>query len=95
MLRVMRNSSSRYETGAHLWADRFDQPLNDLPVLVRTRLSARTSQTLDVALADVESARSKRERPTNPDAFDLILRARALGLHPMGHTREKAERLAL
>ena len=81
------------ETGAHLWADRFDQQLNDLSA-GQDAIVGRIGQTLDVALADVESARSKRERPTNPDAFDLILRARAMGLHPMG-TREKAERLAL
>jgi adenylate cyclase len=81
------------ETGAHLWADRFDQQLNDLSA-GQGAIVDRIGQTLDVALTDVETARSKRERPTNPDAFDLILRARALGLHPMG-TREKAERLAL
>jgi TolB-like protein/Flp pilus assembly protein TadD len=81
------------ETGAHLWADRFDQQLNDLSAGQET-IVRRIGQTLDVALVDVETARSKRERPTNPDAFDLILRARALGLHPMG-TREKAERLGL
>ena len=81
------------ETGAHLWADRFDQQLNDLSA-GQDAIVRRIGQTLNVALADVESARSKRERPTNPDAFDLILRARALELHPMG-PREKAERLAL
>jgi adenylate cyclase len=81
------------ETGAHLWADRFDQQLNDLSA-GQDAIVRRIGQTLDVTLADIESARSKRERPTNPDAFDLIQRARAMGLHPMG-TREKAERLAL
>ncbi len=81
------------ETGAHLWADRFDQQLNDLSA-GQDAIVRRIGQTLDAALADVESARSKRERPTNPDAFDLIQRARALRLHPMG-PREKAQRLAL
>ena len=51
-------------------------------------------QSLNIALTDIESARSKRERPTNPDAFDLILRARSLLLHPMG-PQEHAERRAL
>jgi hypothetical protein len=54
----------------------------------------RIGQTLNVALTDIESARSKRERPTNPDAFDLLLRARSLILHPMG-SRERHERIAL
>ncbi len=81
------------ETGAQLWADRFDQKLNDLSA-GQEAIVRRIGQTLDVALTDVESARSKRERPTNPDAFDLFLRARSLVLHPMG-SREKAERVAL
>ena len=65
------------ETGAHLWADRFDQKLNDLSA-GQEEIVRRIGQTLNVALVDIESARSKRERPTNPDAFDLILRARSL-----------------
>ena len=71
------------ETGAHLWADRFDQQLNDLSA-GQDAIVRRIGQTLNVALVDVESARGKRERPTNPDAFDLILRARSLYLHPVG-----------
>jgi adenylate cyclase len=81
------------ETGAHLWADRFDQKLNDLSSGL-DEIVGRIVQTLGVALTDVESVRSKRERPTNPDAFDLILRAQSLGLHPMG-PEEHSERRAL
>ena len=81
------------ETGAHLWADRFDQKLNDLSA-GQEEIVRRIGQTLNVALTDIETARSKRERPTNPDAFDLILRARSLMLHPMGPD-EHAERRAL
>ncbi|MEA2789119.1 MAG: adenylate cyclase, partial [Acetobacteraceae bacterium] len=81
------------ETGAHLWADRFDQRLIDLNA-GQEDIVRRISQSLNVALTDIESARSKQERPTKPDAFDLILHARSIGLHPMG-PREKAERLAL
>jgi tetratricopeptide (TPR) repeat protein len=33
---------------------------------------------LGINMVEIESARSLRERPTNPDAFDLILQARAL-----------------
>jgi adenylate cyclase len=81
------------ETGAHLWADRFDQQLTDLNV-GQEEIVRRIGLTLNVALTDIESARSKRERPTEPDAFDLILRARSIGMHPMG-PRENAARLAL
>ena len=81
------------ETGAHLWADRFDQKLNDLSS-GQEAIVTRVGRTLNVALTDVESARSKRERPTTPDAFDLLLRARSLQLHPMG-PQEHAQRRAL
>ncbi len=81
------------ESGAHLWADRFDQQLKDLSA-GQEAIVRRIAQTLQVAMMDVESARSKRERPTNPDAFDLIIRARSIGLHPMG-PQEHAERLTL
>ena len=81
------------ETGAHLWADRFDQSLNDLSA-GREEIVDRIGRTLDVALTDLESARSKRERPASLDAFDLILRSRSLSLHPMG-PEEHAERRVL
>ena len=81
------------ETGVHLWADRFDQPLKSLSA-GQEAIVRRIGQSLNVAVVDTESARSKRERPTNPDAFDLILRARSIGLHPMG-AQEHAQRTAL
>jgi TolB-like protein/tetratricopeptide (TPR) repeat protein len=63
------------ETGGHLWADRFDRELSGMvagedDVLVRMR------RALGFSLVDIEAGRSRRERPSNPDAFDLILRAR-------------------
>ncbi|HEY7577909.1 MAG TPA: tetratricopeptide repeat protein [Acetobacteraceae bacterium] len=81
------------ETGAHLWADRFDQKLDDLSA-GQEEIVDRIGHTLNIALIDLESARSKRERPTNPDAFDLILRARSLGSHPMS-PEEHADRIRL
>ena len=79
------------ESGAHLWADRFDQPLKDLSA-GQEEIVWRISQTLNVALTEVESARSKRERPTNPDAFDLILRAQSIAAHPMGRPEHEERR---
>jgi hypothetical protein len=37
---------------------------------------------LGISMVEIEKARSLRERPTNPDAFDLVLQARALGNRP-------------
>ena len=71
------------DTGAHLWADRFDQKLNDLSAGLE-EIVYRIGRTLNIAVTDIENARSKRDRPTNPDAFDLVLRVRSLLLHPIG-----------
>ena len=64
------------ETGAQLWSDRFDQPISDL-ASGQEQIVIRLRAALAIGLTDIEARRSARERPTNPDAFDLILRARA------------------
>lgn len=81
------------ETGQALWADRFELKLNELSS-GQEQIVIRIGRTLNVAMVDIESARSKREQPANPDAFDFILRARSIWAHPMG-PREEAEKLAL
>jgi TolB-like protein/DNA-binding winged helix-turn-helix (wHTH) protein/tetratricopeptide (TPR) repeat protein len=63
------------ETGSHLWADRFDRELSDL-VAGRDDVLARIRGALGFSLIDVEAGRSRRERPSDPDALDLILQAR-------------------
>ena len=65
------------ETGAHLWSDRFDEEISQLAV-GQQQIIARLSDTVGFSLVEIEGARSLRERPTNPDAFDLILRARSM-----------------
>jgi hypothetical protein len=72
---------SSTETGAQLWSDNFDQKIADL-ASGQEQIVIRMRAALNVSLADTEAARSLRERPTNPDAFDFILRARAVMLLP-------------
>ena len=79
-LRVNAELSST-ETGAQLWSDSFDQKVADL-ASGQEQIVIRMRAALNVSLADTEAARSLRERPTNPDAFDFILRARAVMLLP-------------
>jgi adenylate cyclase len=69
------------ETGAQLWSDNFDQSIRDLAV-GQEEIVIRMRTALAISLTDIEAARSLRERPTNPDAFDLILRARAVESRP-------------
>jgi TolB-like protein/class 3 adenylate cyclase/Tfp pilus assembly protein PilF len=66
------------ETGAHLWAERFDRDIGDLFSL-QNEITARIANTLQGQLAIAES-----RRPTNnPDAVDYILRGRAVLTNPI------------
>jgi TolB-like protein/class 3 adenylate cyclase/tetratricopeptide (TPR) repeat protein len=59
------------ETGAHLWADRFDEDVADLFKL-QDEVVARLGNALGFELAKAEAERSARA--TNPDATDLAMR---------------------
>jgi class 3 adenylate cyclase/TolB-like protein len=62
------------ETGAHVWADRFEgerSKLGELQVDVVSRLA----NSLGVELVKAEALRSMRERPGDPDAADLAMQA--------------------
>ena len=61
------------DTGAHVWADRFDGARSRLGEL-QVEFVARLANSLDVELTKAESLRSLRERPNNPDAVDLAMR---------------------
>ncbi len=63
------------ESGAHLWADRFDEDLADLFKL-QDQVVARLANTLDLELTKAEAA--KGARSTNPDATDLVMRGWAI-----------------
>ena len=65
------------ETGTHLWSDRFDEAIDQLAA-GQQQIIARMQDTIGASVVHIEAARSQRERPANPDAFDLVLRARSL-----------------
>ncbi len=87
-LRVNTQLSSS-ETGTGLWAERFDCPLSNLADL-QDEIVARLRSALNVKLIDFEGVRSIRERPDNPDAHDLVLRARSLQHKPRTRDRNQA-----
>ena len=62
------------ETGAHLWADRFDRELIDLFDL-QDSVTQELAGVMNVQLVDAETRRGQNK--LNPDSFDLVLRARA------------------
>lgn len=72
------------ETGAHLWAERFDRNAGDLFAL-QNEITARIARALQGQLAIAEA-----RRPTNnPDALDYILRGRAVLTRPISKENSK------
>jgi adenylate cyclase len=65
------------ETGAHLWADRFQEEIADLFKL-QDDVVARLANSLGYELIKAEAGKSVRSR--NPDAIDLDMRGRAIFL---------------
>jgi TolB-like protein/Tfp pilus assembly protein PilF len=63
------------ETGAHLWADRFEEDVADLFKL-QDEVVARLANSLGNELFKAEAERGARSK--NPDAIDLTLRGTAL-----------------
>jgi hypothetical protein len=64
------------ETGAHVWADRFEGDRSKLGAL-QVEAVSRLANSLGVELVKAEALRAARERPNNPDAVDLEMRGSA------------------
>ena len=63
------------ESGAHLWADRFEEDVADLFKL-QDEVVARLANSLGLALTNAEAQRGAHSK--NPDAIDLTMRGWAL-----------------
>jgi adenylate cyclase len=62
------------ETGAHLWADRFERDLTDIFAL-QDEVTAAVVSAIQPTLLKVEIAMATRRRPENLTAYDFYLRA--------------------
>jgi TolB-like protein/class 3 adenylate cyclase len=62
------------ETGNHLWAERFDEPVADL-FDMQDEIVSRLANTLNTQLIEAEARRA--ERSLNPDALDLFFQGEA------------------
>jgi adenylate cyclase len=69
------------ETGAHVWADRFETDRRNLGE-AQSQISGRLAQALHVELVQDAARRIERERSVNPDARDLVMRGWALWYRP-------------
>jgi predicted ATPase/class 3 adenylate cyclase len=64
-------------TGAHLWADHFDGPLEDVFDL-QDRVASSVAAVIEPALQAAETAHSSGRPTTDLTAYDLYLRAQAM-----------------
>jgi adenylate cyclase len=62
------------ETGAHLWADRYEGKLEDVFDL-QDQITEKVVGVVEPSLQQSEIERSRRKRPENLGAYDLYLRA--------------------
>jgi adenylate cyclase len=77
------------ETGAHVWADRFDGDRSKLGQL-QVGFVSRLANSLGVELVKAEALRAMRERPNNPDAVDLSMRGWAEAFRPYSKSSNDA-----
>jgi TolB-like protein len=69
------------ESGAHVWADRFDTSRADL-VEAQNEITGRLARTLNLELAEAEARRIEQEKAVNPDARDFVMRGWAWYYRP-------------
>jgi adenylate cyclase len=80
------------ETGAHLWADRFDGSLEDVFEL-QDQVAIGVAGVIEPALQAAETARSASRPTSDLTAYDLYLRAYAM--YSASHQRQMRQALAL
>ena len=77
------------ESGAHLWADRFEGSLEDVFDL-QDRIGFGVAGVIEPTLRHAEIERARRKRPDNLEAYDLYLRALPFAFIGMPETAQKA-----
>jgi len=80
---------SETETGAGVWADRYDGEIGEVFAL-QDQLTMRVIGAVEPNLRKVEIERARRKRPENIDAYDLFLRALPFAATAMPSDADKA-----
>jgi adenylate cyclase len=81
------------ESGAHLWADRFEADRNEL-AKGDSEITARLARILGREIVEAAARRIDRESAVNPDARDLIIRERAWHNRPTSALMRQERQLA-
>jgi adenylate cyclase len=80
------------ETGAHLWAERFDTNRRNLPE-AQNEITGRLARTLNMNLIQAAAHRIEEEKAVDPDARDLAMRGWAWWYRPASvANRQEAQR---
>jgi adenylate cyclase len=80
------------ETGAHVWADRFETDRRNLGE-AQSQITGRLARTLHLELVQDAARRIEQERSVNPDARDLVMRGWAWLYRPFSvSNRQEAQR---
>jgi TolB-like protein/class 3 adenylate cyclase len=79
------------ETGAHLWAERFDKPRADL-FDMQDEITTRLAHSLGIEIWAAEGRRAERERPNSMDSVDLTMRGLAMWNQPQSSSRTREAR---
>jgi adenylate cyclase len=69
------------ETGAHLWAERFDTNRQNLPD-AQNEITGRLARTLHLELGEAVGRRIEQEKAVDPNARDFVMRGWALFYRP-------------
>jgi TolB-like protein/Tfp pilus assembly protein PilF len=77
------------QTGAHLWAERYDRLLDDI-FAVQDEVTMSVIGAIEPSLRKIEMERVKRKRPDSLDAYDLVLRGVALAHSQMSDAAAEA-----
>jgi TolB-like protein/class 3 adenylate cyclase len=75
------------ETGAHIWAEPFDVRRDGIGYGVDD-IVRQIAFALSAGIVNSEAARSARERPSNPNVADILLRARSIYNKPVTPQRQ-------
>jgi adenylate cyclase len=81
------------DSGAHIWADRFDTDRRDL-ANAQAAITFRLARMLNIKLVAAEVSRSEQRRAVDPDARDLVMRGWDWMYRPASPTTLKEARQA-
>jgi adenylate cyclase len=70
------------ESGAHLWADRFDSDTANL-ARAQSEITGRLARAINFKVVEAEGLRIDRERALDPDPHDLLIRGWAVLIRPV------------